>query len=54
LILLEANQCWCSGHYGCDPHAALDAILTANAAGHDARWLWRPDQAATPENGNFG
>jgi hypothetical protein len=50
LVLLEANQCWGSGLYGCDPHAALDAILTANNAGHDERWLWRPDQAATPKN----
>lgn len=54
LVVLEANQCWPSGLYGCDPHAALDAILTANTAGHDERWLWRPDQAAGPNNVNSG
>ena len=54
LVLLEANQCRGSGLYGCDPHAALDAILTANTAGHDERWLWRPDQAATPKNVHSG
>lgn len=54
LVLLETNQCWGSGLYGCDPHAALGAILTANTARHDERWLWRPDQAATPENVNSG
>ena len=46
LVLLEANQCWGSGLYGCDPHAALDAVLAANTTGHDERWLWRPDPAA--------
>jgi hypothetical protein len=46
LIVLEANQSWGAGLYGCDPHAALDAILAANADGHDERWLWRPDPAA--------
>ncbi len=46
LIVLEANQSWGSGLYGCDPRAALDAVLAANAD-HDDRWLWRPDPAAT-------
>ena len=46
LVLLEANQCWGAGLYGCDPHAALDAVLAANSGGHDERWLWRPDPAA--------
>lgn len=51
LVLLEANQCWGSGLYGCDPDAALDAVLAANAGGHDERWLWRPDPAtAQPED----
>lgn len=47
LVVLEANQSWGSGLYGCDPHAALEAILAANASHHD-RWLWRPDPAALP------
>ena len=42
LVVLEANQSWGSGLYGCDPHAALEAVLAANAE-HDERWLWRPD-----------
>lgn len=40
--LLEANQAWGSGLYGCDPHQALTAILAANAP-DDHRWRWRPD-----------
>jgi hypothetical protein len=44
-FVLEANQSWGSGLYGCDPRAALDAVLAANAS-HDDRWLWRPDAAA--------
>lgn len=48
LVLLEANQCWGSGLYGCDPHAVLEAVLTANAEGHDERWRWCPDPAAIP------
>jgi hypothetical protein len=45
LVVLEANQSWGSGLYGCNPHAALDAVLAANAPHHD-RWLWRPDPTA--------
>ena len=45
LVVLEANQSWGSGLYGCDPRAALDAVLAANAE-HADRWLWRPDPAA--------
>ena len=40
--LLEANQAWGSGLYGCDPDQALVAILAANAP-WDERWRWRPD-----------
>lgn len=46
LTLLEANQAWGSGLYGCDPDKALIAILAANAPGDD-RWTWRPDQSIT-------
>lgn len=48
LVVLEANQCWGSGLYGCDPDAALTAVLAANADRPDDRWLWRPDPAAVP------
>lgn len=41
-VLLEANQAWGSGLYGCDPDQALVAILTANRP-NDDRWRWRPD-----------
>ena len=40
--ILEANQAWGSGLYGCDPDQALVAILAANAPCDD-RWRWRPD-----------
>lgn len=40
--LLEANQAWGSGLYGCDPAQALDAILAANRPSDD-RWRWCPD-----------
>lgn len=42
IVLLEANQAWGSGLYGCDPDLALDAILATNAPCSD-RWRWRPD-----------
>jgi hypothetical protein len=47
-VLLEANQSWGAGLYGCDPHAALVAVRAANqpaASGVNDRWLWRPDAA---------
>ena len=40
--ILEANQAWGSGLYGCDPDEALSAILAANAP-RDERWRWHPD-----------
>jgi hypothetical protein len=48
LVVLEANQCWGAGLYGCDPYAALEAVLAANTAdltGADQRWRWAPDPA---------
>lgn len=42
LTLLEANQAWGAGLYGCDPDQALIAVLAANARSDD-RWRWRPD-----------
>lgn len=43
-VVLEANQAWSSGLYGCDPDGALAAIVAANdATGRDPRWLWQPD-----------
>ena len=45
-VLLEVNQCWGAGLYGCDPDGALRAVLAANApgaVGGDEQWLWRPD-----------
>lgn len=41
-VILEANQAWGAGLYGCDPDQALVAILAANAPCGD-RWRWRPD-----------
>lgn len=45
MVLLEANQAWAAGLYGCDPDAALQAVLAANrsADDHHDRWSWRPD-----------
>jgi len=46
LVLLEANQAWAAGLYGCGPDEALAAVLTANdprSAGPDGRWRWVPD-----------
>ncbi|MET3806470.1 hypothetical protein ABIB25_003485 [Nakamurella sp. UYEF19] len=46
-VLLEVNQTWGAGLYGCDPAGALRAVLAANSAGApgpDGRWLWRPDR----------
>lgn len=42
LAILEANQAWGSGLYGCDPDQALVAILAANMPSDD-RWRWHPD-----------
>jgi hypothetical protein len=45
-VLLEVNQCWGAGLYGCDPAGALSAVLAANipdASGAHDRWRWRPD-----------
>lgn len=47
-VLLEVNQCWGAGLYGCDPVGALRAVLAANIPGEsggDDRWRWRPDPA---------
>jgi hypothetical protein len=47
-VVVEANQSWSSGLYGCDPDAVLAAVLAANAPdapGPDERWLWTPDPA---------
>lgn len=41
-VLLEANQAWGSGLYGCDPDQALVAILAANRSSGE-RWRWHPD-----------
>ena len=46
LVLLEANQAWAAGLYGCDPDRVLAAIVAANDPGVAAaggRWRWRPD-----------
>ncbi|WP_157970755.1 ATP-grasp domain-containing protein [Nakamurella deserti] len=48
LVVLEANQAWGSGLYGCDPDAVLGAVLAANDPGVAERWRWRPDPAAVP------
>jgi hypothetical protein len=48
LVVLEANQAWGSGLYGCDPDAVLAAVLAANDPGVHQRWRWRPDPAAVP------
>ncbi len=52
-VLLEANQSWGAGLYGCDPHQALVAVLAANAgdaAGPEDRWAWRPDETLRYES----
>ncbi len=45
-VLLEANQAWGSGLYGCDPDHALEAVLAANVPSDDG-WRWRPDPSIT-------
>ena len=40
-IILEANQSWSAGPYGCEPDAVLRSVLAANRAA-DTRWRWRP------------
>ena len=45
-VLLEANQAWSAGIYGCDPDAVLRAVTAANPAASTAdagRWVWRAD-----------
>ena len=47
-VLLETNQVWASGLYGCDPRTVLAAVLTAAdpETSHNAEsWVWRPDPA---------
>lgn len=46
LVVLEANQAWAAGLYGCDADEVLTAILAANdpgAPGPGDRWRWTPD-----------
>lgn len=45
-VLIEANNPWSSGLYGCEPDGVLRSVLVANdpsSAGPDDRRLWRPD-----------
>ena len=41
-VLLEANQSWAAGPYGCTPDAVLEAVLAANDPSNDSRWRWTP------------
>ena len=41
-VLLEANQAWSAGLYGCDPDAVLRSVTAANTA-DDSAWTWRAD-----------
>jgi hypothetical protein len=43
MVVLEANQSWSAGIYGCDPDAVLAAVLAANTPGPASRWAWTPD-----------
>jgi ATP-grasp domain-containing protein len=43
--LLEVNNVWSSGLYGCDPDSVLRAIRAANAPDQDERWRWHPGPA---------
>ena len=40
-VVLEANQSWAAGPYGCDPDGVLASVLAANAE-TDPRWTWAP------------
>lgn len=46
LVLLEANQAWAAGLYGCGADEVLAAVVAGNdpgASGPDGRWRWTPD-----------
>ncbi len=45
LVVLEVNQSWGAGLYGCDPDAVLASVIAASGD-HPDRWRWRPDPAA--------
>ncbi|GGM12496.1 ATP-grasp domain-containing protein [Nakamurella endophytica] len=44
-VLLEANNAWSAGPYGCDPDGVLRCVLAARPAGLDDPFRWRPDPA---------
>jgi hypothetical protein len=41
-VVLEANQSWSAGLYGCDPDAVLQSVFTANTAAQSGAWRWSP------------
>jgi hypothetical protein len=41
-VLLEANQSWSAGPYGCAPDAVLRAVLVANTDTAHDNWRWSP------------
>jgi hypothetical protein len=51
-VVLEANQSWAAGLYGCDPDAVLASILASNDRSHHDvdRWRWIPDPVALPRS----
>jgi hypothetical protein len=46
-VVLEVNDVWSGGLYGCDPDAVVACVVAAaTEPPHGGTWLWMPDPAA--------